>query len=79
MRGADTQPGKLFSYVDMEDRMPQKHPPRTIRCLTDGALDALSGEFDELHSRAGRPGIVPEKLLRALPPRAFSRSVRSGG
>ena len=71
MRGADTQPGKLFSCVDMEDRIPSSHPPRTIRRLTDDALKALSGDFDDLHSRAGRPGIAPEKLPRALLLQAF--------
>ena len=76
MRGADAQPGKLFSYVDMEDRIPASHPLRTIRKLTDDALDALSVDFDELYSRAGRPGIAPEKLLRALLLQAFF-SIRS--
>ena len=54
MRGADARPGKLFSYVDMEDRIPSSHPLRSIRRLTDDALKALSGDFDELYSRAGR-------------------------
>ncbi len=68
MRGADAQPGKLFSYVNMEDRIPAGHPLRSIRKLTDDALDALSEDFNELYSRTGRPGIAPEKLLRALLP-----------
>ncbi len=64
MGGVDSQSRKLFSYVNMEDRIPEKHPLQTIRCLTN---DALSGDFGELHSRVGRPGIAPEKLLHALP------------
>ena len=60
MRGVDTQPGKLFSCMDMKDRIPEKHPLRTIRQLTD---DALSSDFDELYSRVGRPGIAPEVML----------------
>jgi hypothetical protein len=30
------------------------------------ALDFLSGQFDGLHARIGRPSLPPEKLLRAL-------------
>ncbi len=26
MRGADVQPGNLFSYVDLEDRIPESQP-----------------------------------------------------
>ena len=36
----------------------------------------LSPEFDQLYSKAGRPSIAPEKLLRALLLQAFY-SVRS--
>ena len=76
MRGVDTRPEQLFSYVNLEDRIPESHPLRAIRKLTDDALGALSGDFDELYSRAGRPGIAPEKLLRALLLQAFF-SIRS--
>ena len=36
----------------------------------------MSGEFEALYSRTGRPGIAPEKLLRALLLQAFY-SIRS--
>ena len=39
-------------------------------------MDVLSAEFDRLYARVGRPGIAPEKLLRALLLQAFY-SVRS--
>jgi len=48
----------------MGGRIPEKHPLRTIRRLTDDALDALSGDFGELYSRVGRPGIAPENAVR---------------
>ncbi len=38
MRGADEQPGSMFSYVSLEDRVPQDHPLRAIRRITDRAL-----------------------------------------
>ena len=66
MRGADAQPGSLFSYVALEDRIPADHPLRVIRTLIDPLLLALSPRFDELYSAQGRRSIAPEKLLRAL-------------
>ncbi len=66
MRGVDTRSKALFSYVDLEDRIPKNHPLRVIREVTDGALAGLSDEFAKLYSDVGRPGVAPEKLLRAL-------------
>ena len=76
MRGSDEQTGSLFSYVSCEARVPEDHPLRLIRAVVDEALDVLSPEFDRLYARVGRPGIAPEKLLRALLLQAFY-SVRS--
>jgi transposase len=66
MRGADEQPGSMFSYVSLEDRVPQDHPLRAIRRITDRALERLSPRFGTLYISFGRPSIAPEKLLRAL-------------
>jgi transposase len=66
MRGADEQPGSMFSYVSLEDRVPQDHPLRAIRRITDRALERLSPHFGTLYVNFGRPSIPPEKLLRAL-------------
>ena len=71
MRGEDTRGDGLFSYVDLEARVPADHPLRAIRVLVDEALAALSGDFERLYSRTGRPSIAPEKLLRALLLQAF--------
>ncbi len=76
MRGNDEQTGALFSYVSCEARVPADHPLRLIRAIVDEALDVLSAEFDRLYARVGRPGIAPEKLLRALLLQAFY-SIRS--
>ena len=76
MRGSDKGPGDLFSYVDLEKRVRSDHPLRTIRSLTDAALQALSGDFAALYSGTGRPSIPPEKLLRAMLLQAFY-SIRS--
>jgi transposase len=66
MRGADQQPGSMFSYISLEERVPQDHPLRAIRRITDRALEQLSPRFGALYVHFGRPSIPPEKLLRAL-------------
>ena len=66
MRGADEQAGAMFSYVTLEERVPLDHPLRTVRRITDRALDRLSPRFGSLYVHFGRPSIAPEKLLRAL-------------
>ena len=71
MRGRDERGEGLFSYVDLETRVPAEHPLRAIRVLVDEALDGLSADFALLYSKTGRPSIAPEKLLRALLLQAF--------
>ena len=66
MRGADEQPGSMFSYVSLEERVPPDHPLRAIRRITDRALERLSPRFGTLYVNFGRPSIPPEQLLRAL-------------
>jgi transposase len=66
----------MFSYVTLEQRVPQDHPLREIRRLTDVVLASLSASFDELYSASGRSSIAPEYVLRALLLQAFY-SVRS--
>ncbi len=71
MRGSDTRSGELFSYVDLEQRVPAKHPLRKIRQLVNDVLASLDGEFAKLYSAFGRESIPPERLLRALLLQAF--------
>lgn len=66
MRGSDRRAGELFSYVNLEERVRANHPPRTILKVVSAALEALSADFAALYSRAGRPPIAPEMLLRAM-------------
>jgi transposase len=55
----------MFSYVDLESRVPEAHPIRKIRRVVDKALKAVSPEFDQYYSEFGRVSIPPEMLLRA--------------
>jgi transposase len=65
MRGLDNQSGSLFSYVNLEERIPARHPLRKIKGVVDAALVDLDADFAPLYAVDGRPGIAPERLLRA--------------
>ena len=67
MRGEDERGGGLFSYVDMEARVPADHPLRAIRVLVDEALAALSADFAVLYSTTGRPSIAPQTRRERVP------------
>ena len=53
MRGSDTRSGELFSYVDLEQRVPVKHPLRKIRQLVNDVLASLDGDFALIYSAHG--------------------------
>ena len=63
MRGSDQQSGDLFSYVDIEARVPARHPLRAIRTIVNEGLASLDAEFDKLYADTGRDSIPPERLL----------------
>jgi transposase len=71
MRGTDGRSGELFSYVDLEKRVPAKHPLRLVRKVVNDVLAALDGDFATAYAPGGRPSIPPERLLRALLLQAF--------
>ncbi len=71
MRGSDAGQSSMFSYVSLEDRVPEDHPLRSMRDLTDRVLTQLSERFASLYSPTGRPSVPPEQLLRALLLQAF--------
>ena len=65
MRGSDSQNGSLFSYVNLEERVPARHPLRKIKAVVDAALRDLDVALAPLYAAGGRPSIAPERLLRA--------------
>jgi transposase len=71
MRGADERTGELFSYVDLEKRVPARHPLRLVRVVVNEVLAALDRDFSRACADSGRPSIPPERLLRALLLQAF--------
>lgn len=66
MRGSDHPQTTIFSYLSVEDRIPQDHPLRCIQALVNPILAELSPRFQAMYSRMGRPSIPPERLLRAM-------------
>ena len=71
MRGEDRVSGVLFSYVDLEARVPAKHPLRAMRDLVNASLVAMDASFSELYKAEGLPLIPPEPLSAR---RRFRRS-----
>jgi transposase len=71
MRGSDMRTGELFSYVNLEERVPRDHPLRLIRGIVNEVLAGLDREFAGIYAAEGRPSIAPERLLRALLLQAF--------
>ena len=65
MRGTDEAAGSLFSYVNLEERIPARHPLRKVRRVVNDALASLDAEFEGLYAAHGRPSIAPERLVRA--------------
>jgi transposase len=73
VRGTDGTSGSLVSSVDLEDRIPGRHPLRKIGQIVNHALASRDGDFDVLYSTEGRPSIVPE------PEPSLSPSLSPGG
>ncbi len=66
MRGTEGKQESLFSYVNVDSRIPAAHPLRRMRAMVDEVLAGLAKDFDAMYSQIGRPSIPPERLLRAL-------------
>jgi len=55
MRGEDVTQGSLFSYIDLDERVPKGHPLRKMRLLVNAVLKSMSGEFAALYLHTGAP------------------------
>lgn len=40
----------MFSYVDLESRIPEHHPIRKVRQIVDKSLDDLEPAFEAMHA-----------------------------
>ena len=43
----------MFSYLSLEERVPQDHPLRAIRKTVDEILHSMNKEFEGLYSKTG--------------------------
>lgn len=66
MRGDDFHHDSRGGFVAPDQLVPQDHPLRKIRAMTNEALREMSPFFDTLYVPFGRSSIPPEHLLRAL-------------
>ena len=64
MRGIGWADWQLFSYVDLEDRVPAKHPLRLIRGIVNDVLVALDREFAKIYA-AGWAAVDPAGAIAA--------------
>lgn len=66
MRGNQDFQSGMFSYISLEERVPQAHPLRKLRAVVDALLATMNREFEAVYARRGRPSVPPEMLLKAL-------------
>lgn len=72
MRGTDETSRSLFSYVDLEDRLPVHYPLRKIRHVVNNTLSRLNTDCSAVYVEFGRLSIAADRLIQILLP------IRSG-
>lgn len=65
MRGFDQPQTRLFSFVQVDDRVPAQHPLRTVRTAAAEVLNELQPRIDDCYARGSRSAIAAEPILRA--------------
>ena len=66
MRGRPENNGSLWYSINVEDLIEPGHPLRAMKRMVDEALHEMSDAFSAAYSTNGRPGVPPERLLKAL-------------
>jgi len=66
MRGRVDRQQAMFVAFDIEQFVPEDEPLRAIKRWADGLLTQMSRDFDRAYSTTGRPGVPPERMLKAL-------------
>jgi transposase len=65
MRGKKQAQRQFVAMIDVNARIPQGHPIREVKRLSDEVFGRLSPRFEAMYSEIGRPSIPPERLLGA--------------
>ena len=77
MRGDDQQQSEMFSYVSLEERVPQDHPLRRIREMVDQILRAMAKDFDAVVVHTSVPSFKSDvKTIEAL--KAVNPNLKAG-
>ncbi len=63
----DEQPESMFSYISPEERVPQDHPLRAIRRITDRALKRVSPRFGALYVAVDSARAIAAGAVAASP------------
>jgi hypothetical protein len=77
MRGSDIRTGELFSYVDLEQRVPENHPLRLIRRIVNEVLVALDGQLGRYMRLTDGPRSPPSGCCERFCCRRSTASARS--
>lgn len=65
MRGRESRQPSIFIRVTVDSFVPDSHPLRGIKELTEVALRRLSRDIGRSYAKRGRPSIPPEQLLKS--------------
>jgi transposase len=65
MRGKKQAQRQFVAMIDVNARIPQGHPIREVKRLSDEVFGRLGERFEAMYSEIGRPSIPPERLLGA--------------
>ena len=65
MRGRKTAQTNFLCTLNVEDRIPARHPIREVKRLVGEVFARLDGHFEELYAEVGRGSIPPERVLGA--------------
>ena len=79
LRGRKQAQRQFVAAIDVNARIPERHPLREIKRLSDEVFRRLSDRFEAMYSEIGRPSLPPERLLsRAVVDGPLQRAFGSG-
>lgn len=66
MRGRVPRQKTMLVAFDPEQFVPADHPLRRVKRWADGVLAEMSRDFNKAYGTTDKPGIPPERLIKAL-------------
>jgi transposase len=66
MRGRVDAQSNVYHTFNVHDLIPADHPLRGIKRRADRVLAGMSRDFNAAYGKTGRPGVPPERLIKAL-------------